>query len=445
MTFCVGNFCKCLYLLIDLMCKKYHNLLIPSAMRKVYTLCLVTLSLVFSAAAQLIPSLKSGSTSIYTMSYQNVSMEINADLGGRISSFKVSNSKDVFSPGPVEILNQGGAGTDFGSTFWPSPQAPWSWPPIPTLDNLPYTVRIEGNAIVLTSGLEPTYNLRFVKRIQFNTVDTSIVIKYIMINESTSAQSWAPWEVTRVAASGLTIFKKGDGSITGPLYTNLPGRVTQEGGYVWYNQGVSGLTTSGGEKLMSDGVGWLAHIPSTKNRILIKRFENIPLSSAAQGESEVQIYTGQNNSYTELENQGAYVSIPAGDSTTWTVRWYGKGLPFSSSAANVSTGSTKVSNYIEQVVARGDNVYLGINNQVATSADLLVNAAQEYMTVKTNLTSYNNVELLVYDLQGKIALKHSLIDPQQQVSIKGIAAGSYLYQINTGTSSIAKGKFLINP
>jgi len=403
-----------------------------------YTLPLLFLVLTIMVQAQSVTPQKLSGTK-FAIDCANMHFEIDSAFGARINSFKI---------GDDELLYASDAGGMYGSTFWPSPQngtGGWGWPPLPNLDNKPYKSEIKGSKITFTGSTDSKTNLRFYKTMYANAADTSIIIDYCMKNEKASAQSWAPWEVTRVAASGLTIFKKGDGSITGPLYTNLPGRVTQEGGYVWYNQGVSGLTTSGGEKLMSDGVGWLAHIPSTKNRILIKRFENIPLSSAAQGESEVQIYTGQNNSYTELENQGAYVSIPAGDSTTWTVRWYGKGLPFSSSAANVSTGSTKVSNYIEQVVARGDNVYLGINNQVATSADLLVNAAQEYMTVKTNLTSYNNVELLVYDLQGKIALKHSLIDPQQQVSIKGIAAGSYLYQINTGTSSIAKGKFLINP
>jgi len=193
---------------------------------------------------------------------------------------------------------------------------------------------------------------------------------------------------------------------------------------------------------MSDGKGWLAHMPSSKNRILIKRFDDIALAKAAPGESEVQVYTAQNNAYTELENQGAYVSIPGLDSISWTVRWYARVLPFKSTY--VVSGSSKVKAFIDQVVNRGDNIYLGINNQVAETTNIFVNAAQGYMMVQTNLTSYNNAELLVYDLQGKLALKQSLKDPQQQVSVKGLAAGNYLYQINTGSSSIAKGKFLIN-
>lgn len=418
----------------------YLNLLITSAMRKLYTLCLLSLSLIVAASAQTPPSLKSGS--IYTMSYANVTLEIDSALGGRITSLKVY---DPLKASTVELLNSASDINQVGSTFWPSPQAPWNWPPLATLDNLPYRVKIDGNAIILSGGLDPTYLLRFHKRIVFNPTDTSIVITYTIKNENLVAKTWAPWEVTRVPASGLTFFKKGDGNITGTLYTNVAGRISESKGYWWYNQDLvaNKVTTSGGDKMMCDGLGWLAHCPTSKNRILIKRFQDIPLASAATGESEVQIYTGQNNGYTELENQGAAVSIPSMDSISWTVRWYAKVLPFSATAMNVSTGSTKLITFLEQVLTRGDAV-AGIRNQSAQTTNVFVNAAQNLVTVQSNLTNYNNVELVVYDLLGKVALKQALLDPQQQVSVKNLAAGSYLYQINAGTSSISKGKFMIN-
>lgn len=404
-------------------------------MRKVYTLCLLLLSFVVSVSAQTIPQWLSGSK--FSMSCANVSIQIDSAMGGRITSLSVSG---------LELLNSASDITQIGSTFWTSPQSAWypdkTWPPIPTLDNLPYSVKIEGNAIILSSGIEPTHQLRFHKKIHFNAADTSIIITYTIKNENLVAKEWAPWEVTRIPASGLTFFKKGDGDFSGPLYNSTRFFYYKE--FYWYNQSTESnkVTTSGGEKLMCDGLGWLAHCRSTKDRILIKRFDDIPLASAAPGESELQIYTGQNNAYTELENQGAYVSIPSMDSITYTVRWYARVIPFSSSS--VTSGNTKLINFFNQVITRGDEVFAGIKNQTAKSSDVFVNAAQDIMTVQTSLTSYNNVELVVFDLQGKVALKQSLKDPRQQVSVKGLAAGSYLYQINTGTSSVSKGKFLIN-
>ncbi len=428
-------------------------------MRKIYTFILLALFVFFAASAAKVitPQPESEGSSIYKMGWGNVVVKIDAQNGGRIVSFQVDDSTNT-SPlksfkTAWEILNQAADINQFGSTFWPSPQAPWSWPPLPVLDNNPYTVNIEGNTITMTSGLETknSYRLRVTKKFQIIPADTSLVINYKITNENTTAQSWAPWEVTRVASmnpttsgasNGITIFKKGEGSITKPLYENNPSRFTQNYGNYWYKY-TDNIGTSGGEKMMCDGVGWLAHIPSSKNRILIKRFDNVPLDGVAPGESEIQIYTAQNNAYTELENQGAYQSIDPGASITYTVRWYGRPLPIKSNEVVTSVGERKISAFIDQVIARGDAVAAGIKNQKAETTTISVNSSLDVMTVETSLSSYNNVELVVYDLQGKVTLKHALLTPQQQISVNGLTTGSYLYQINAGTSSIAKGKFII--
>ncbi len=407
--------------------------------RNLYTFFFLSLSLV--GFAQTTPQLKSGSK--FSLSCANVSMEIDSASGARITSFKVEGT---------ELINQNGANlTQIGSTFWPSPQEGWgsTWPPLAALDNLSYSVKIEGSAITFTGGIEPKTLLRFKKKIYANPADTSIIVEYTMINENETAKTWAPWEITRVACNGLTIFKKGDSSPTGPLATSqsvIPSGssyapLRSRNGYIWYNQDICNVTTGGGEKLNCDGRGWLAHVVD-KNRILLKRFEDIPLASAAPKEAEVQLYTAQGNAYTEIENQGAYVSIPAHDSVTWTVRWYGKVIPLSSASVNV--GVLKFQAYMEDIVARGDQAYAGIGEQASISTNIYPNPAKDVLMVQTNFSSYSNVELLVYDLQGRLALRQWIKNPQQQVSVKGLAVGSYLYQINTGTSSVAKGKFLIN-
>ena len=430
-------------------------------MRKIYTCILLSLSLAFAASAVKVtpPTLESGSTSVYVMQCDNVYLKIDASKGGRITSLTINDSTNRLSykRAAVEILNQSGELTQLGCTFWPSPQANWDgnsstksdWPPMPILDNSPYTVSVEGNTITLTSGLETqsSFNLRITKKIQFNPTDTSLIVNYKIINEKTTAQSWAPWEVTRVKSSGFTAFKKGEGSMTGPLYTNNPSRFSLESGFYWYKY-ADNIGTSGGEKMMCDGLGMWAHIPSEKNRILIKRFEDVALSGQANGvapgESEVQVYTGQNNAYTELENQGAYVTLEPGASLTYTERWYPKVLPFSSSVFSDASGTALAAAFINQVIARGDAVASGIKNQTAKTTTIFVNSSLDVLTVETELSSYNNVEFVAYDLQGKVILKQALMDAQQQFSVKGLSKGSYLYQINNGSASIAKGKFMIN-
>lgn len=424
-------------------------------MRKIYIFVLLSFSLVFAASAVTVtpPTLESGSTSVYVMSCDNAVLKIDASKGGRITSLTISDPTNPasYKRGAVEIINQSSEITQLGSTFWPSPQSAWNptWPPLPVLDNGAYTVSIEGNTITLTSGLETknNFNLRITKKIQFNPTDTSLIVNYKIINEKTIAQSWAPWEVTRVVSSGLTAFKKGEGNMTGPLYTNNPSRFSLESGFYWYKF-ADNIGTSGGEKMMCDGLGVWAHIPSTKNRILIKRFDDVALSGqpngVAPGESEVQVYTGQNNAYTELENQGAYVTLEPGASLTYTVRWYPRALPFASSSFSDASGTNLSAAFINKVIARGDNVAAGIKHQTAETTTLFVNPSLDAMTVETNLTSYNNVEFSVYNLQGKLVMKHALTDSQQQLSVKGLTPGSYLYQINNGSASIAKGKFMIN-
>jgi len=55
---------------------------------------------------------------------------------GRITSFLV-DGRNFLTDDKVDSLN-------WGSTFWPSPQSDWDWPPPAAIDNEPYTVTLEG-------------------------------------------------------------------------------------------------------------------------------------------------------------------------------------------------------------------------------------------------------------------------------------------------------------
>jgi hypothetical protein len=268
----------------------------------------------------------------YSFRFANLYFEVDAAMGGRISSFKLDST---------EILNFNKAALlQSGSTFWPSPQSVWKWPPYAVIDRNPYSASILSNELILTSEITKS-NLRVQKIFSANSQDSSINIKYIMKNEGTTDFSWAPWEITRVKASGITFFDKGDGSVTG----NMTGNTTENSGIVWYDQNTTkpSLTIN---KFFCDGKGWLAHV-SLNNILFIKKFTDISPAKAAPDESEIEVYTEPTKLFTELENQGAYVTINQKDSVIWEVKWFARKLP---KKIPVAVGSSELVDFTNKII-----------------------------------------------------------------------------------------------
>jgi hypothetical protein len=97
-------------------------------------------------------------------------------------------------------------------------------------------------------------------------------------------------------------------------------------------------------KTKSDGVGWIAHV-TTDKLLLLFQFPDIQTSEVATGEGEVELYTGPNGDYLEIEPQGAYTAIAAGGMLQWTVRWKLRKLD---SAMDVSVGSAALEAFAAQ-------------------------------------------------------------------------------------------------
>ena len=53
---------------------------------------------------------------------------------------------------------------NYGSTFWPSPQTAWGWPPVAEIDHGPYRVEVEPAAIVMRSAVSPALGVSVDKR-----------------------------------------------------------------------------------------------------------------------------------------------------------------------------------------------------------------------------------------------------------------------------------------
>lgn len=148
--------------------------------------------------------------------------EVDPGHGGRITSLRHAGQ---------ELLTLTGAANyddAFGSTFWPSPQT-WPWPPPGEIDNEPYQATVELSGVISLVGKpNEATSLKVSKRFVANLAREGIDIEYSMTNVGTEPVSWAPWEITRMPATGLAFWPTG-----GAPFGEQPLQVTTAAGHTW--------------------------------------------------------------------------------------------------------------------------------------------------------------------------------------------------------------------
>lgn len=229
---------------------------------------------------------------------------------------------------------------NYGSTFWPSPQARWNWPPVPELDSDAYTVEVQGDTLVCASRPGVRAKVSVHKRVRADAAADGVELEYELTNEDSAPASWAPWEITRVAAGGLSFFPSGERVIG----AQLP--VVNQGGVTWYRHDAAQLGGSG-QKLSADGAeGFLAHVAG--RTLFVKQFMDLPPAQQAPApEAEIAIYAAPG--YVELEPQGAYGALMPGQSVTWRVRWRLADVPQN---VPIEVGSTALLQLARGLLAR---------------------------------------------------------------------------------------------
>lgn len=270
---------------------------------------------------------------VYAFNFHNIYFEVDANSGGRISSFKIDSS-EVLSGKEVNADN-------WGSTFWTSPQSDWGWPPSANIDKNPYQSKVENNAVIMTSGQDEKLGYVVEKKFSVNPSDTSAVIVYKVTNNSKEKRKVAPWEITRVAPGGLTLFPSESGKKTGDLKPLM----YDEDGITFFEYDANKIP-GGVPKLIGDGSeGWMAYI---KDRIaIIKKFGDVAADKAAPGEGEIELYANPDKTYIEIEEQGEYAELAPGKSLTWEVKWYLKTIP---EKIKIEKGNKGLVNYVREVV-----------------------------------------------------------------------------------------------
>jgi hypothetical protein len=276
----------------------------------------------------------------YSLNFGSTYFEVDAGLGARITSFKAG--------GGELLANAADTGIEYywGSTFWPSPQnfiLPPTDPTIANIDRNPYTAKLEGAVLTLTSAVnEGNPKLSVVKKFSADVAKEAVVIEYTMINGGTGPITAAPWEVTRVVGGGLTFYPEASAPVLHDNSLLMP-PTTASAGARWFQHDTSVVKAT---KFFADGKdGWISHVTGpNKDLLLIKAFPDIQPNQSPAGEAEVEIYAVP--TYVEVEQQGAVQTLAVGESSAhWTVRWYARKL-----AASPAVGSADLVTYVQNQI-----------------------------------------------------------------------------------------------
>ena len=268
---------------------------------------------------------------IYEMKVGDIVMEIDAERGARILSFRMKD-REMLSTAAVHAEN-------YGSTLWLSPQT-WKWPPYPVLDRERYRARIKRNALYLSSADDSVSGCKIAKTFVASIADSSFSIRYVITNISRKDKPVAPWEVSRVPAGGLSFFPIG----TPGGYSRSNMATKDMNGIIWFTYHPELITDH--QKLFRNGSeGWLAH--TNHGLIFIKQFPDIGIAQEAPHETEVELYANKDRTYIELENQGTYKTLRPGKSVSWTVKWYLRNVP---PAVDATEGSEKLVDFVRKTI-----------------------------------------------------------------------------------------------
>jgi hypothetical protein len=271
--------------------------------------------------------------SLYTLAFADLRATVDFKNGGRLESISLNEDESFLSGKKVNAGN-------WGTSLWPSPQSAWGWPPSQQLDNMTYTVIEDTNEVILKSHKDPKQAFIFIKAYKINTADTSLVVTYTILNDTTIAQKVAAWEISRVAPGGLTFYPSGSEVKRGQMAPLTKDSI----GITWFKYDAATIP-AGVPKLLADGKeGWLAQV--NRGYVLVKKFHDVADGKYAPEEGEIELYANPDHTYIEIEQQGEYAELKAGESLTYTVIWKLRKLP---AGTNEEVGNSELASFVRSL------------------------------------------------------------------------------------------------
>ena len=278
-----------------------------------WMICLACVPL-FTSSAQ---STKRGTASMtdgdYSVESGSARITVDPRVGGTIDS--------LFFDGYEFLTGKEVHPFFYGSTFWPSPQSDWNWPPPPILNVDPYTASVDGDTVTMISGKDEKTGFQVTKKL-FPGRAGRIELTYLISNVSGAVKKVAPWEITRVRKGGLLFFPVGNNPLGKKSFGPVP--VEIRNGVAWYKDPAERpaenlLTTADGLE------GWAAY--AIDRKLFVKKFPNVKADELAPGEGEITVYVSAVADYVEFEVQGRYQPLEPGESSTWHVEWIVANIP----------------------------------------------------------------------------------------------------------------------
>ena len=252
--------------------------------------------------------------SLYSLTFAGQTFEVNAEKGARVSTFSIGDSNIIKQINGSDV-------NSWGSVVWPAPQSEFNWPPPRLINNGVYSASIDGNVMTFTSQTDKdgkNNQMQLIKSFWVNESDTSVSVKYSLINKGTSPIKKAIWEIARVPLNGISFWPTGSAGTWGALASS----VQTSGDYSWINISKESRRRL---KFFADGAqGWFAHIDES-NRLFVKTFEDVDSADFANGEGEIELWIADN--FIELENQGVARTLNTNDTLHYEAKWILRQLP----------------------------------------------------------------------------------------------------------------------
>jgi hypothetical protein len=215
--------------------------------------------------------------------------------------------------------------TNFGATYWTSPQADWGWPPLAEVDHLPFEADGGDQRVKLVGPIAQLGERKFriIKCFSQGVRPGLIETEYSIENCGDTPFSMANWEISRVPPGGLTFYPTGERELT-PIEPHGALATEKVAGATFYDH--SRFVVGRSLKLHADGRGgYLAHLAGST--LLLKTFVDTVPEQQAPKEGECEIFANEDGRYVEIEVQGAFEEIRPGRALTTWIGTYATDLP----------------------------------------------------------------------------------------------------------------------
>jgi hypothetical protein len=261
-------------------------------------------------------SLAGTSDARYTLQFGQTRFVVQPALGGRIVEFSIAGAN------VLRGLEDLGSWTNGGSTFWTSPQQAWGWPPDEALDRGAYEAILdpERHRLTLISQRFKVAHseLTVSKLFAPNVARGAVEIEYEIRNHGEPLEV-AGWEISRVAAVGVTFFAGEGTSSLGDL--PMPAIERDADGIVWMRH----AQQPDEAKLGADATrGFVAY--ASPSQLFLKTFRDAPPGSTCKDEAEIELYVKPKR-YVEVEQQSVCQRLEAGDTLVYRLSWFLRELP----------------------------------------------------------------------------------------------------------------------